>query len=168
MTPDDALLQSWRPWLRVTARNMTTDDPESLAAEGWIAIWLALPTYDGRAPFDPWVKTVARNRMRNVIRDSHAARRDTRRVDHHPDIADVCDIAVDLHGVEMAYHHGQIRAALLALNPRQRAYVLARFWGGLTYTELNEQFDTKQSNSAIWKTARRQLAAQLAHLENAT
>lgn len=158
------LLLSWRPWLRVTAANMTSDDPESLSQEGWVAIWRALPDYDGRAPFEPWVKTVARNRMRNVIRDSHAARRDIRRVDHYPDVADVCDVAIDLAGVEMAYHHGEIRAAIDALNPRQREYVLARFWGGLTYNELNARFETKQSNAAIWKRVRRQLAEQLAHL----
>lgn len=157
------LLEHYRPWLRVVAARMTADDPEGLSQEGWIAIWRALPSYDGRAPFEPWCKAVARNRMFNVIRDDHAAKRDTRLVDHYPDVTQVCDVGAQLEGLELAYHHGEIRAALDQLTAQQRAYVLARFWGGLTYSELNTRFETSNSGG-IWKWARRRLAAELAHL----
>lgn len=158
------LLTSYRPWLRVVAANMTAPaQAEDLAQEGWIALWRALPSYDGRAPFDPWCKTVARNRMYNVIRESHAARRDERRLLTVGNVEDVIDAGAEVEGIELAYHQGEIATALAHLTAQQRDYVRARFWGGLTYTELNARF--QMNSTGIWKWARRRLAAELEHLE---
>lgn len=159
------LLESWRPWLRVTAANMTyPDKAEDLAQEGWIALWRAIPTYDGRTPFEPWCKAVMRNRMMNVIRDSHAQLRDIRREHRVGNVADVCDVGEEVEGVELAYHHGEIYRAIDRLTDHQRAYVVARFWGELSFNELNERFNTKNSN-ALWRSRiQPKLAMQLAHL----
>lgn len=163
------LLRNYRPWLRIVGARMA-DRPsqaEDLAQEGWIAIWRALPGYDGERPFDPWAKSVAINRMRNVIRDSHAGLRDTRREATVADVTELVDVGSEIEGLELAYHAGEIRAALDRLTPLQRDYVIARFWGGLTYSELNARFESRNSNAAFWKRAKTSLAAELEHLGDA-
>lgn len=160
------LLRAFRPWLRVVGVRMA-DAPsqaEDLAQEGWIAIWRALPDYDGERPFDPWAKSVAINRMRNVIRERHAARRDTRREYGLADVTDLIDIGKEVEGLEQAYHAGEIHAAINGLTPLQREYVVARFWGDLNYRELNERFGSRNSTAAFWKRAKANLARELEHL----
>lgn len=160
------LLRAFRPWLRVVGARMAAapSQAEDFAQEGWIAIWRALPDYDGQRPFDPWAKSVAINRMHNLIRDGHAALRDVRREATVGDVIELVDLGKEVEGLELAYHAGQIQAAINRLTPLQREYVLARFWGGLNYQELNERFSSRNSTAAFWKRAKANLARELEHL----
>ena len=169
-----ALLQSYRPWLRVVAANMTTPDKaEECAQEGWIAMWRAYVTYDGRSPLDYWLKHVAKNRMLSVLRN-HAATKNTVQqpaglpyADHYLDGVDsVWDaLQVELPEIELAYHRGEIYAALNRLTPREREYVLLRFWHGYRAPQMRAHFGYPPH--ALWTTAKRKLAGSLEHLEMA-
>lgn len=46
-------------------------------------------------------------------------------------VADLIGEATSIEGVEIAYHDGEIQAALDSLTPRQYRYVYARFWLGM-------------------------------------
>lgn len=153
------LLAHYRPWLRKVAARLTTPDRvEDLSAEAWVELWRAHRTYDGSAPLDWWLKFKARGRMGTVLRNWTTAPHVPVEAEHH--IWD--QLRVDPHGMELAYHHGEIARAVDALTPRERQYVIARFWGSLNYPELTELFGYQPQG--LWRTARPKLAAQLAHL----
>lgn len=44
-----------------------------------------------------------------------------------------------LEKVEVSYHDGEIAQAISSLSPRQRAYVMQRFWGGRTHSEIGAE-----------------------------
>lgn len=167
------LLEHYRPWLRKVAAGMTLPDrAEDLAQEGWIALWKATQSYDGSAPLDWWLKRKAHGRMLVVIRNWGSIRNAQHRVVDFDFIESLGDelesawliqaISLELPEVELAYHHGEIVAALDALTPREREYVVARFWGGLNHPELTAHFGYQPQG--LWRTARRKLVAQLEHL----
>lgn len=83
-------------------------------------------------------------------------------------LADLILAANDvLDGVELAYHAGEIAAALEALPEHHRKYVVARFWYGLTDTEIAAQEGLSSSKVLYnrWtRTIRPALMRQLAHL----
>jgi RNA polymerase sigma factor (sigma-70 family) len=170
---DADLLLEMRPWLRAEAafrlgweRSRHTED---LAQEGWIAVWKALPDYPaGRAEElrIPWCKTVARNRMLNWIRDELLA--PTRGEDNSTlvdDMATVWEGAQAAHEVDRSYHDGEIAAALQQLTLRQRDYVVARYWHGMSAKELDAHFGVTNCAAAYWNTrVRSGLAEKLGHL----
>jgi RNA polymerase sigma factor (sigma-70 family) len=174
------LLLRYRPWLRAVATNMAAAQPdraEELAQEAWIAIWQAVrarPEQTHTAS-SPLLKTVALNKMRNVIRDWHAQARDIRRTDLYgrPGVDTYSDervaevgiwdrLCVDLADIEVAYHHGEIREALAALPPKQRLYVFLRYWGGYTETEMVPHFGYRPKT--LGAIAMKRLAKELVHL----
>lgn len=67
-----------------------------------------------------------------------------------------------LDGIAVAYHAGEICEALEVLTPAQRKYVVARFWGGMTPTELRALFG--YDPSSLWRDAKPRLQTQLAYL----
>lgn len=71
-----------------------------------------------------------------------------------------------LSGVEIAYHHGEIARALNELSPRQREYVVMRFWSGYNDSEIAaHQGLTRSGVSKNWRTSiRPHLVRELAHL----
>lgn len=161
------LLNSYRPWLRVVAARMTTPDKsEDLAAEGWVAMWRAYGSYDGRAPLDYWLKHVAQQRMISVRRNYAAVKNTMHQLSglpHADDEVSVWDgLRVELPEIEVAYHQGEIYAALNALTPREREYVLLRFWHGYRAPQMREHFG--YAPHALWTTARPKLASSLEHL----
>lgn len=159
------LLVGFLPWLRVTAANMTTPDQSAdLAQEGWIAMWRALPSYDESRPAGPWFKTAARHAMYNVIRNSHAAQRDVRRELNCWDVTEVMDVGWEHPGLDVAYHRAEIKQAIDELTDHQRQYVTARFWLDMSYSELNDHFNTKNSNSLWRQRIRPKLEKSLSHL----
>lgn len=170
---DSDLLLEMRPWLRAEAafrlgweRARHTED---LAQEGWIAVWKALPSYPaGRAEELrlPWCKTVARNRMLNWVRDE--CRAPVRGEDNSTlvdDMASVWEGAEAAHDVFVGYHRGEILAALSQLTQRQRDYVVARYWHGMSAKELDAHFGVTNTAACYWNTRiKAGLAEKLAHL----
>jgi RNA polymerase sigma factor (sigma-70 family) len=139
----DAVLPNYRGWLyRVAAGFERPDLVDDLVQEAYVAMWRSLPKYDPKLGHLPsYLTTVARNRMIDVLRrgtwTGKPENRGSRPVEEvaHIDEFDNPDVllgAVDsLDGVEIAYHDGEIAAALDTLTPSQRKYVVARFWLGL-------------------------------------
>lgn len=162
MISEHELLASYRPWLRTTARRALNGRPgsEDLAQEMWIAMWRALADQTV-APQDFWLKRQALLRMKTCLRDWHDPMKHRQHVFTH-DVTEVADLPAELGTVELAYHHGEIHAALDRLSPREREYVALRFWGGLNYPELAEHFGYRPTN--LWRTARPKLAEALEHL----
>lgn len=68
----------------------------------------------------------------------------------------------NLEGIEVAYHAGEIAAALDVLTPAQKKYVVARFWGGRTPAELTALFG--YDPSSLWRDAKPKLRIRLAYL----
>lgn len=164
------LLASLGPKLHRLAAGFFTGDEQrhtpDLAQEGWIAVWRALPTVpvhllrDADA-LEGWCIGVARNRMRNWIRDELSApRRGSRATvpasDVIVDLVEALSGSLTLQTIDQAYHDGRVAAALDALPPRQREYVVARFWHGISTTELQKTFSPR-----TWQQARRRLELAL-------
>lgn len=169
MTEDEErdLLAHYRPWLRGVARRVLDGRPgaEDLAQEMWIAMWRALhaPSRTDRpAPQDWWLKHVATQRMSQCLRDWHDPVKQRQHV-YTGDVVEVIDPPVELGALELAYHQGDIHAALENLSPREQEYVLARFWAGMGPAQLTAHFGYKPHG--LWRTARPKLATALAHLE---
>jgi RNA polymerase sigma factor (sigma-70 family) len=174
------LLLRYRPWLRAVAASMAAAQPdraEELAQEAWVAIWQAIRARPDQTHTvsSPLLKTVALNKMRNIIRDWHAQARDISRTDLHgrPGVdthsnersteVGIWDrLCVDLGGIELAYHHGEIREALDALPPKQQLYVLLKYWGGYTDVEMVPHFGYRPKT--LGGIALKKLAKELAHL----
>jgi DNA-directed RNA polymerase specialized sigma24 family protein len=75
--------------------------------------------------------------------------------------------AADLLGaVEWAYHRGEIGAALSALSPTHRAYVVERFWYGKRDMEIAAEWGVDRRLLNTWwrRTIRPALAESLRHL----
>lgn len=165
---EQELLLSYRGWLRAVAVDLLSGRPlsraEDLSAEGWIAIWRALHStrqVDNPAPLDWWLKRQALLRMRQCVRDWFVPMKERQHllVD---DVASVVELPATLTALEMAYHQGEIYAALDALTPREREYAVMRFWGGATPAALTAHFGYHPAG--LWRTARPKLALSLSHL----
>jgi RNA polymerase sigma factor (sigma-70 family) len=170
MTPDDEreLLLRYRPWLRVTAADLLQGRPphfiEEVAQEGWIAMWRALHEdrdVTVKAPLDWWLKRQALRRMQNAVRDLFVPVKQRQHV-FTDDVPDLVAASAELENIELAYHHGEIRAAVDRLPPREREYVLLRFWGGYTYPQLVTHFG--YNTSAVWRVVRPKLVSDLERL----
>jgi DNA-directed RNA polymerase specialized sigma24 family protein len=166
-----ALLLSYRGWLRNTAVDLLAGRPlhraEDLAQEGWIAMWRAVQ--DDRdvavkAPLDWWLKRQALLRMQQCVRDwfTPAKQRQHLLVD---DVASLVELSTVLPVLELAYHRGEVYAAVGRLTPREREYVTLRFWGGANPAQLVDHFGYKPHG--LWRTAAPKLALDLAHLAGA-
>ena len=160
-------LERWRPYVHALARELLFENEsaflEDLAQEGWIAIWKELR--NNRTP--EYLKQCARHRMWGVLRDVRAKKRDHRRsmpVGSSKEIDIIGALTVDLGDVEIAYHQGELVEAINRLTPRQRDYVILRFWCGYSYPQLTEYFGYDPSE--IWRSSKLQLRRKLAHLAN--
>lgn len=79
-------------------------------------------------------------------------------------------IAVDaLDAVELAYHKGQIVAALSDLKPQYRSYVAMRFWGGMRDVDIAVEMGTTNKVVGTWwsRSIRPVLRERLEHLVGA-
>jgi RNA polymerase sigma factor (sigma-70 family) len=175
------VLGDYRGWLRKMAGVIlgpASPDLEDLVQEGYIAMWRALGTFqEGRGSLPYWLTFKARARMLEIAearswlgrpkRHPHAAQReDDVLLDNMEDLGVA---APDLLGsTELAYHHGEIMAAIAALTPAQRRYVIARFWGGLSGKEMRELGVFSYDAHGLWDSrkngAREKLREALAHL----
>lgn len=167
-------LEEFKPWLTKTSRalcRVVSDiDWEDLAQEGWIAMWKADQSYDGRGNRDMWLKANARWRMKTVLRK----RENNMPVDFNTpfnnnddDTIWYVDAGVWLDDVATAYHEGEIMAAIDRLPEKQRKYVMLRFYCGYQHQQLTKEFGynpgtfwSSKINGARWK-----LAEELNHLK---
>jgi RNA polymerase sigma factor (sigma-70 family) len=77
----------------------------------------------------------------------------------------VLTAAAVLDNIDMAYHHGEVLDAIAALEPNQRAYVIMRFWGGLSNPEIAASTGRSLATvSRWWSEAKPTLRAALGHL----
>lgn len=168
---DDEILRDYLPWLRKVAGNLIGfDDPDlqDLVQEGYIAMWRALKNFQpDKGTLDYWLKFKASNRMKTAAIRAHE--HPERKPDELPDDRDWDIAAPDLlEAVDIAYHHGEIAAAIDRLTPQQRRYVIARFWLGLTGNEMRQLGVFAYDPSALWTSkrngARLKLQRELAHL----
>jgi RNA polymerase sigma factor (sigma-70 family) len=162
------LLESYRPWLRSAARRLVRIQQqrhiEDVAQEGWVAIWREAQRLQGlSAQVDrAWLRRVAINRMKDVLKATSASIRDEGRLLLLDDLTQIWEGAQLLGDVELAYHHGEIARALASLTVEQRRYVELRFYRGWQKAELNAFF--RRDANSIWRVARPLLAKELAHL----
>lgn len=175
----ESLLKDYRKWLLKIANLMlpysTEADRQDLAQEGHIAMWRALKTYDGgKGALPSWLTKAAKMRMADVVRrgilTGMPEQRGTKRVTPQPfDPTEETNwLSVLAYGnswvdsVEWGYHEGEIAKAIDTLTTQQREYVIRRFWGQQTYTELSKHFGF--SATGIWQHTKPKLAQALVHL----
>lgn len=161
------LLVRLRPKLRGAAYRMLSPDEhrhaEDLASEAWISVWRALPIFPGD-PADEtgvmaWCMAVARNRMRNWIRETLLAPthgEHNSRLTQDNDLIDLVEAGEQLPGIQTAYHDGRVREAVDRLPARQREYVIARFWHGESTTSLQ-----RRMSPSTWTRLKPKLADEL-------
>lgn len=163
-----SLLVHVRPLLVASAyRHLNPDEhrhAQDCVQESWIAVWRALPGMPATcATFNAqiaWCMAVARNRMRNYVRDMNRVQHGDRNAIPAPDdLLHQLAEASQAEGVQVAYHHGQIAAALDALPPSYRAYVVERFWHGVPTTELHQRM-----SPSTWTRTKLRLAEELKEL----
>lgn len=154
-----------RPWLLKVAWSMTFPSGiEDLAQEGWVEAWKAEQRYNPAVgtTLIGWIKHCAYQKML-------AKSRRTKYKENIVPIGDLdlLDSASWLEATELAYHEGEILKALNELTPRQREYVVLRFWGHYHTTELKEVFG--YDPQGLWSNskngAKKKLRESLAHLE---
>jgi len=161
-------LGAYRGWLQKVAGNMIGfGDPrlDDLIQEGYIAMWKALSTFSSsRGSQDWWLKYKAHGRMLEVVR-----RTVHRNEDELSEAPEEALAAPDLlEALELAYHEGEIAEAISRLTPKQRRYVVARFWLGLSGNEMKQLGVFAYDPSALWNSrkngARWKLQESLQHL----
>lgn len=150
----NAVLQDYRRWLYYMAHHLAAspDDVDDLAQEGYIAMWRALDTFDpDKGALPPWLTKAAKMRMHDVVRRDVSFGQDYKR---NPGSTDGTAVSLEAlavpelaemesrtasalaEGTALAYHHGQIHAALQGLPEEQKQYVVMRFWCGMNNPEI--------------------------------
>lgn len=104
-------------------------------------------------------ETVSLNHLMDVLQYGAGSGQTKRGTEFTPEELQYCD---DLESIEVAYHSGEIQDALDLLTPAQRQYVVARFWGGKTASELKELFG--YDPHSLWATAKPKLQLRLGNL----
>jgi RNA polymerase sigma-70 factor, ECF subfamily len=137
---EELAARSWRPAF-ILARSVLADDSlaEDVAQEAVLAAIRALDTFDTSRPYGPWLHRIVYNRCRDQLR-SKAARREQ-------PLESAPEPAAD------SPHRGdgplevELRAALLELDPRQRAAVTLRHLLGYRAAEIGLILETTETNA---------------------
>lgn len=113
-----------------------------------------------------WCMAVARNRMRNWVRDElRTYKRGSLNSEPVSNelMLELTDALAEVHQaehVQNAYHEGRIAEALAALpGDSYRKYVKERFWYGIPTTELH-----KRMSPSYWTRTKKRLAVELKDL----
>ena len=187
---EEQALADWDAWLRRAAlRMMPLADPRfaDTVQEGRIEFWRAYASLADE-PADNQLRFSLHRARRRM---SHYAFRDEPQTGHtrmigRPEVKPVTSLdrplsadsettfgallvdgSATLDGIELAYHHGQISEAIDSLPAHHRAYVVQRFWHGLSDTEIAAREGLSSSKVLYnrWtRTIRPLLAERLAHL----
>ena len=190
---DDEIIAGYHGWLFKTASGMTSNpsDVEDLVQEGRVAMWLALDSYNPeKGSLPAWITRKAKYRMIEIVTDGPLTGQPSRRHGRNPatemnrdtlsldlprgdgvNLADLISRDVgQFDSAELAYHQGEIAAAIEALPDAQRKYVIARFYEAMTGREMQEAGLFTYDPSALWTSqkngARMKLAEKLRHLED--
>jgi DNA-directed RNA polymerase specialized sigma24 family protein len=162
-------------YLANIARNLTSDyaKQEDLIQEGRIEVWTVSQKKPGmpRAYYGKAAKyrmleilfgkrrpvgaETSKGRHHHDITDLHPASLDADR-DNGETLADLAYRDDQMEGVELAYHHNEIIAAILKLPEKERRYIYDRFWKGKAAQELPR----------LWQQIRPKLTQELAHLSD--
>ena len=168
----DDLVARYERWVYAVASckaSVRSPEFEDVVQEARIAIWQAAGRADAArgGAHAKWLTQAAKWRMRDVARRStwtgHTRSRGNAAdpllrphasVEKAAEAGDpMLEAATSIHDgdifdhVLVAYHQREIMEALASLPPAQRAYVVQRFWGGKSDTDVAS--DTGRSNSAL-------------------
>lgn len=178
-TNPDEIIRNYERWLHKIANGMlepASPYHDDLVQEGRLAMWHALSSFNREHGALPsWLTRAALYKMRETVRrqrwTGQPARnhgqdkaRQSEPVSIDAEIGDGITLADTLaapdilESAELAYHEGEIFAALTSLTPNQREYVFNRFWRGMSTEELPK---------GLWQRIRPKLRQELAHLEGA-
>lgn len=117
---------SWRAAFAVVGRRATADD---VAQDAFQRAFRALPQFDSRRPFRPWLHRIVVNRALDVLRTE-------RRL-----------VALDqqengtLDLLEERLHDEELFTALARLDPERRAVIALRYWLEYSPVEIAELLD---------------------------
>jgi len=150
--------------LYLSASNRSRVD--DLMQEGWIAIWRAVPNHNpDKGPLDKWLCDKAQWAMLAKIREWQGNKHTF--YDSFGDMTAFTEVELveateALERVEIAYHRGEILQAISSLTPKQREYIIMKFWFGLTFTEIVEQIG--YNPASVHRLSMNKLRKELAHL----
>lgn len=169
-------------WLYTRHFSPLQDD---LAQEALLAIWQTLERKGTKADVSAtYLAMAGKHRMKDVLSGrpmlgSPAEGGQTYRprevaiesiAEQAPDFWDELTGVDALAGVELAYHEGEIMAAISSLRPEHRQYVMMRFWGGMRDVEIGPVFGWSGKVVGNWwhKEIKPSLQHRLAHLVDLT
>lgn len=149
---------------RMRGSDVASDIWDDVLQEGRIVQWTVLkkrpsspPAYVSAAMSHRIIECLTRGTWTGMTRTHGKPRDPLRRRDRDSvndetlGLDEVIQAADLVDDVAVAYHHGEIMAALNALTFTQREYVVLRFWGGFSNVEIAAlQGKTPGGVGAIW------------------
>lgn len=127
------------PAFRVALRMLgSPGDAEDVTQETFVQAWRSLSKFRGESAFGTWIYRIATNRSLNVLAG--------RRVESIPIEEDTLGASSGTE--EEAEQRWRLRstvAALLTLEPEQRALIVLRELEGLSYGEIGEVLELRES-----------------------
>jgi RNA polymerase sigma-70 factor (ECF subfamily) len=116
---------------------------EELFQEVFLAVWKNRRQYQEPKPFKPWLYAIAVNKCREVFRA-----RPMTTLGSPEDNGAAATVAADPSPEERAMAAetaAAVTAAVIDLPPQQRAVVILRVWGDLSYAEIAEAVDRTEA-----------------------
>ncbi len=141
---------------------------EDLFQETWMRVLVRGSQYNGKARFDTWLFTIARNLVIDLSR-----KRSTLSLDEMRDVEEgerpfevASEMANPLENFQSAESASQVAAALLHLEPNYREVLVLRFHEDLSLEEIAQV--TRAPLSTVKSRLYRGLAALKPHIETLT
>lgn len=149
---------------------------DDLLQEARIAVWLQAEAAVGKGDPRAWLSAVSGNRITEAAtrqtwtghtrvhgQPTDPLRQNAKQSMDDPDFTlwESLDGPAWLDGALLAYHRGEIARAIAELSPRQKQYVILRFWHGYGHMEIKREFGMSEST---WAGAKQSLREKLLHL----
>ena len=112
------------------------DTAEDLAQDVFLSAWKAAPSYEPRAKVRTWLLRMATNACLNYRRRGRLRRAVSLADEAHAEIAGEGPEPPD--AAKTRERATEVRQAVAALPPRQRAAIILRHFQGLAYAEIAE------------------------------
>ena len=116
--------------------NVGRDAAEDLAQDVFLSAWRAAPSYEPRAQVRTWLLQIATNACLNYRRRGRLRRAMSLADEDRAEIAGGGPGPAE--AAETRERAAEVRQAVTALPPRQRAAIILRHYQGLTYAEIAE------------------------------